>query len=84
MESVKAETNSLREMQNDVQTLGEKEELQRRLVSLSEEKEKLQGQFTVLEREKEELQEIINVLRQEKQQLQAELEDRMELVCTIC
>lgn len=42
-----------------------------------------QGRFATLNREKEELQEIIDVLRQEKQ-LQAELEDRMELVCSIC
>lgn len=43
-----------------------------------------QGRFATFNREKEELQEIIDVLRQEKQQLKAELEDRMELVCSIC
>lgn len=81
---MKADRDSLRENQSHAKTLGEEEELQRRLISLGEEKEELQGRFTSLDQEKEELQEILHVLRQEKQQLQAELEEQMELVCMIC
>lgn len=71
------------ELQAHAQTLGEKEELQRRLISLAEDNEELQGRFTSLEQEKEELQEILHALRQEKQQLQAQLEERMEMVCSV-
>lgn len=85
LESVKAERNSLYEMQNDAQALvKEQDELQRRVISLGDEKEELQGRFSTLNGEKEELHEIVDVLRQEKQQLKAELEDRMEMVCLIC